>query len=53
MAQDDNKTGQAGTNLVFVMTHGEIDIAMKAGHNWTYARAVVNYRLQKEDPNRI
>ena len=53
MAQGDNKTGQAGTNSVFVMTHGEIDIAMKAGHKWTYARVVVDYRPQKEDPNRI
>ena len=35
------------------MTHGEIDIAMKAGHKWTYPRVVVDYRPQKEDPNRI
>jgi hypothetical protein len=27
MAQGDNKTGQKGTNSVFVMTHKEIDIA--------------------------
>ena len=53
MAQGDDKTGQAGTNSVFVMTHGEIDIAMKAGHKWTYARVVVDYPPQKEDPNRI
>jgi hypothetical protein len=32
MAQGDNKTGQKGTNSVFVMTHKEIDIAKAAGH---------------------
>jgi hypothetical protein len=53
MAQGDKKPGQTGTNSVFIMTHGEIDIAMKAGHTWTYARMVVDYRPQKEDPNRI
>ncbi len=53
MAQGDDKTGQAGTNSVFVMTHGEIDIPMNAGHKWTYARVVVDYRPQKEDPNQI
>ncbi len=51
MAQGDDKTGQMGTNSVFVLTHGEIDIAMKAGHKWTYARVVVDYRPQKKDPN--
>ncbi len=35
MAQGDNKTGQKGTNSVFVMTHKEIDIAKNAGHKWT------------------
>jgi hypothetical protein len=53
MAQGDDKTGQKGTNSVFVMTHKEIDIAKNAGHKWTYARIVVNYRPPKEDPNRI
>ncbi len=51
MAQGDNKTGQKGTNSVFVMTHNEIDIAKAAGHKWTYARIVVDYCPQKEDPN--
>ncbi len=32
MAQGDRKTGQKGTNSVFVMTHKEIDIAIAAGH---------------------
>ena len=49
MAQGDEKTGQAGTNSVFVMTHREIDIAMKAGHKWTYVRMVVDDR--PPDPN--
>ncbi len=53
MAQGDNKTVQNGMNSVFVMTHKEIDIAKAAGHKWTYARVVVDYRPQKEDPNRI
>jgi hypothetical protein len=53
MPQGDNKTGQTGTNSVFVMTHSEIDIAIKAGHNLTYGRVVVDYPPQKEDPNRI
>ena len=53
MAQGDDKTGQNGTNSVFVMTHTEIGIAKNAGHKWTYARVVVDYRPQKEDPNQI
>jgi hypothetical protein len=43
MAQGDKKTGQKGTNSVFVMTHNEIDIARKAGHKWTYTRIIVDY----------
>ncbi len=53
MAQGDRKTGQKGTNSVFMMTHKEIDIAIAAGHKWTYARIVVDHRPQKEDPNQI
>jgi hypothetical protein len=43
MAQGDNKTGQKGTNSVFVMTYKDIVVAMKAGCKWTYARIVVDY----------
>jgi hypothetical protein len=43
MAQGDRKTGQKGTNSMFVMTHKEIDIAKAAGHKWTYARVVVDH----------
>ncbi len=53
MAQGDDKTGQKGTNSVFIMTHKEINIAKKAGHKWTYAQIVVDFRPQKEDPNQI
>jgi hypothetical protein len=53
MAQGDDKTGQKGTNSVFIMTQKEIDIAKAAGHKWTYVRVVVDYRPQKEDPNWI
>jgi hypothetical protein len=48
-----NKTGQKGTNAMFVMTLNEIAHALQAGKNFTYANPVVNYRPQKEDPNRI
>ena len=51
MAQGENKTGQKGTNSVFIMTHKEIDIAKATGHKWTYVRVVVDYRPQKEDAN--
>jgi hypothetical protein len=43
MAQGDEKTGQKGTNSVFVMIHNKIDITRKSGHKWTYARVVVDY----------
>ena len=46
------KPGRKG-QILFVMTHKEIDIAKAAGHKWTYARVVVDHRPQKEDPNRI
>jgi hypothetical protein len=53
MEQGDPKTGQKGTNSVFEMTHKEIDIAMVAGHKWTYERIVVDHQPQKENPNQI
>ncbi len=46
----DNKTGQKGTNSVFVMTWKEIDAATAAGEKWTYTRAVVNFQPQQDDP---
>jgi hypothetical protein len=53
MAQRDNKTGQKGTNAMFVMNHDDIKKILKAGKKFTYANLVVDHRPQKEDPNRI
>jgi hypothetical protein len=46
MVQGDDKTGQKGTNSIFVMTHDEIK---KIPKNQTimYARVVVNFCPQK------
>ena len=52
MAQGDSKTGQKGTNSMFVMTHNEIP-NIPSDRVVTYAKVVVDYRPQKEDPNRI
>jgi hypothetical protein len=52
MAQGDNKTGQKGTNTIFVMTHEEI-LLIPADRTITYARVVVDFRPQKADPHRI
>jgi hypothetical protein len=52
MAQGDNKTGQKGTNAIFVMTHEEI-LLIPADRTITYARVVVDFRPQKADPHRI
>jgi hypothetical protein len=53
MAQGDNKTGQKGTDAMFVMTHDAIAHALRIGTKFTYANPVVDHRPQKEDPNRI
>ncbi len=53
MAQGDNKTGQKGTNAIFVMKHNELAQILRAGKKITFAHPVVNHRPQKEDPNRI
>ncbi len=52
MAQGDNKTGQKGTNSIFVMTHNEIR-ALQKNQTVTYARVVVDFCPQKADPHRI
>ena len=52
MAQGCNKTGQKGTNAIFVMTHEEIHNIPK-DRIVTYARVVVDFRPQKDDPHRI
>jgi hypothetical protein len=52
MAQGCNKTGQKGTNAMFVMTCDEIAHALAVGTKFTYANPVIDHRPQKEDPNR-
>jgi hypothetical protein len=51
-AQGDCKTGQKGTNSIFVMTYAEIPHIPK-GQTVTYARVVVDFRPQKADPHHI
>ena len=53
MAQGNNKTGQRGTNAMFVMTRDEVAHALAVGQFFTYANSVVNYQPQKEDLHRI
>ncbi len=52
MAQGDNKTGQKGTNSIFVMTHGKI-LLIPADQTVMYARVVVDFFPQKADPHQI
>jgi len=52
MAQGNNKTGQKGTNAIFVMTHDEISL-IPADRTIMYARVAVDFRPQKMDPHRI
>jgi hypothetical protein len=52
MSQGNNKTGQKGTNAMFVMSPSDTPLIPK-DHIITNARVVVNHRPQKEDPNRI
>jgi hypothetical protein len=53
MVQGDNKTGQKRTNAMFVMMHDEIRHMLRHNKKFTYSNPVVEYRPQKEDPNRI
>jgi hypothetical protein len=53
MAQGDDKTGQKGTNSIFVVTHTKIKQAYVDKVTFTYAQIVVDFRPQKEDPYRI
>ena len=52
LAQGDNKTGAAGTNTIFFLDHKDI-LNIPSDRTITYARVVVDYRPQKEDPNRV
>ncbi len=53
MAQGDNKTGQKGTNAMYVMSHNEIAHAKAANKFFTYGNPPIDYRPQKEFPHRI
>jgi hypothetical protein len=52
MAQGDNKTGQKGTNSIFVMTHAEI-LLIPADQTITYTRVIVNFCPQKLNLHQI
>eukprot|EP00804_Cyclotella_cryptica_P004967 CCRYP_014094-RA/>CCRYP_014094-RA protein AED:0.12 eAED:0.01 QI:0/0/0/1/1/1/2/0/1245 len=52
LAQGDDKTGETGTNSIFVMFRDEIANIPK-GRTVTYGRIVIDYRPQKTDPNRV
>ncbi len=52
MAQGNKKTGQKGTNSIFVMTHKEI-VKIPKNQSFTYTQVVVNLRPQKADPHSI
>jgi hypothetical protein len=52
MAQDDNKTGQQGTNSIFVMNYKDI-LHTPNDRTITYARVVVDFCPQKLDPHQI
>ena len=52
MCQGDNKTNTVGTNAMFVMTPEDIP-AIPKDQPPTYAKVVVAYRPQKDDPYRI
>jgi len=53
MTQGNDRTGQEGTNSIFVMTHAEIKQAYADKVTFTYAKIVVDFRPQNEDPHRI
>jgi hypothetical protein len=53
MAQGCNKTGQQGTNAMFVMAHDKIQHALAAKKFFTYENPVVDYQPQKDDPHQI
>eukprot|EP00804_Cyclotella_cryptica_P009803 CCRYP_013232-RA/>CCRYP_013232-RA protein AED:0.30 eAED:0.25 QI:0/0/0/1/0/0/3/0/606 len=46
------QTGAAGTNTLFFLNHRDIQ-NIPSDRTITYARVVVDYRPQKEDPNRV
>jgi hypothetical protein len=53
MAQGCNKTGQKGTNAMFIMTHDKIAHALAAKKYFTYTNPVIDYHPQMDNPHRI
>jgi hypothetical protein len=53
MAQCDNKTGQRGTNAMFIMTHDKIKHVLREGKKFTCSNPIVDYCLQKDNPHCI
>ena len=53
MAQGDKKTGQKGTNTMFVMTQEDIAHALAEGIFFTYANPIVDFCPPKDDPYQI
>ena len=49
MAQGDNKTGEKGTNSIYVLDHEQIKNIPK-DHTITYTRMVVDYRPPEGRP---
>ena len=52
LAQGDNKTGEKGSNSIFVLDHEGIKNIQK-DRKVTYGRLLVDHREQKEDPNQV
>ena len=52
LAQGDTTTNTKGTNTIVFLDHDGIR-AIPTDRTITYARIVVDYRPQKEDPNRV
>ncbi len=52
LCQGDDLTGEKGTNALHVMSHADIT-QIPSDRVVTYARIVVDYRPQKDDPNRV
>ena len=52
LAQGDNLTNTARTDSIFVLTHQQIQ-RIPHDRTVTYPRIVVDYRPQKQDPNRV
>ena len=52
LAQGENRTGAKGKDISFVLTYQEIR-EITTDRVFTYGRLVVDYRPQKDDPNRV